>query len=217
MNHSQQAQRLWTLSAVVVSAVGAFLAAGAQDRGTQDLGTMPQRLVQLYDEAIPSGILEIELDRQGEMIAIEAEIALDQISASLREAALRELPGAQLIGAEHELVQVGQETKELWEVQLIDDGRYWELIFDKDGNVFESEREITWDESPVPVRTTVETTLLGGELVSVEIITRGEEREYHVKKMRDGGRYKMVIDPEGHLQRLVREAVAEVEIPVKRD
>lgn len=207
---NQSHHRLGMLGAVLVSAAGAFLAASQEQEG---LGTMPDRLVQLYDEALPSGKMEIELDRNGRMLQVEAEVALDRIPERYRQAALRELPGAQLVGGEHEYAQDGSE---LWEVQLLDDGRYWELIFDQDGNIFESEREITWDEAPVPVRTTAETSLLGGQLVSIERIRHGDEHEYHVKKMRDGGRYKMVITPEGELKRLVREAMAEIEIPLAR-
>ena len=53
-----------------------------------------------------------------------------------------------------------------------------------------------------------------GQRTSVEVITRGAARAYHVKKRDRDARYKIEIELDGTVVRAVREARAEIEIPL---
>jgi len=57
-------------------------------------------------------------------------------------------------------------------------------------------------------------TIPGGVFKSVERIERGDGVTYHVKLLRGGASYKVSLSPEGEVLRRVREAKAEIEIPL---
>ena len=102
-----------------------------------------------------------------------------------------------------------------WEVQLLQEGRKVELVFSEDGRILEIERELRRAEVPFSVLATVDQVVPGGTFTSVEIIHRGRHTEYHVKKERDGARFKVVTTSNGNLIRVVREIRAEIEIPIR--
>jgi hypothetical protein len=170
-----------------------------------------RELVDLYDQAKPDGLIEIEADRNGMIREIEADIPVDDLPPAIRDAALERLPGATITGAERELNIAGSG----WEVKLVHEGRAWELVMDDDANLLETEEELARDEAPAPILAAADAAITGGTFKSVERIERGAEVEYHVKKMRDGASYKIVLDDAGNLKRKVREAQAEIEIPLK--
>jgi len=168
-------------------------------------------LVELYDQAAPDGLIEIELDRDGQVIEMEAEIAPDDLPANVREAAMAAMPGGMLTGAEREFNQRGRG----WEVKRTVDGRAVEVVVDDAGTVLETERELMRSEAPAAVLTAAENRIQGGVFRSVERVQRGEIEEYHVKLTRDGASYKIVLDPDGTIRRAVREARGEIEIPLR--
>jgi hypothetical protein len=186
-------------------------ALGLSSCGSTGLGRVPDALVGLYDQAKPDGVIEIEIDRDGVIREMEAEIAIDRLPDRVRKVALERRPGAQIVGAERE-VQLGGT---FWEVQMLHQGRRVEMVLDSDGAIHETERELRREEAPQPVFDAVERALPGGTFESVEVVERADATEYHVKKTRDGARYKLVIAPNGRLVRLVREARAEIEIPLR--
>lgn len=197
----------------LVSLPLALLAAGcASSSGA--IGQAPIELVELYDLARPDGVIEIELDRDGRLLEIEAEIPVDALPATVREAALQRAPGGRVVGAERELQRQG----ELWEVKVqAADGRAWEFVLDDDGAVLETEQELRREEAPPEVLAAADRALSGGTFRSVERIESdalGEQ--YHVKKDRDGTTYKIVLESDGSVLRVVREARAEIEIPLAR-
>jgi uncharacterized membrane protein YkoI len=171
----------------------------------------PPQLVELYDAATPDGMLEIELDRDGSFREMEAEIAVDDVPAHILAAARKLAPGGLVTGAEREHTQMGSG----YEVKMSHDGRDWEFVFDADGELIETEKQVFAREAPEAVMRASEEAMPGSTLKSVEIITRGENVAYHVKRAQDGASYKLVISREGELLRHVREAKAEIEIPLR--
>lgn len=176
------------------------------------LGEMPTELIDLYDQALPTGVIEIEVERDGTIREIEADVPGEAVPARALDAALAAVPGSEITGAERELHTEGY----FWEVKLIADGRAWEVVTDEEGEVHEIEQEIDRSEAPAAVLVGADAAVPGGSFVSVELITHGSEREYHVKKDRDGARFKIVLAPDGAVLRAVREQRAEIEIPLRR-
>lgn len=173
-------------------------------------GRVPASLIDLYDHAAPGGLIELEIDRDGSIREMEAEIPVADLPEGLRAAALERLPGARITGAEREIV--GDVTG--YEVQLVHEGRNWELVYSEDGELLESERELTRDEWPSAVVQAADQRVPGGLLLSVELIERLDDAMYHVKKEKDGARHKLVIEASGAVVRHVRETPAEIEIPI---
>lgn len=172
----------------------------------------PSDLVELYDTGDPAGLIEIELDRDGTLREIEADVQLTSLPRPILEAAARAFPEARFTGAEREF----QGDVRGWEVKFELDGLDGEVVLDEAGNVRETERELRVEDAPAVVLTASEAAIPDSELVSVEIITHGDESTYHVKRERDGARYKVVVAPSGAVLRKVREARAEIEIPLAR-
>lgn len=179
---------------------------------SRELGTAPEELVDLYDRAAPEGVIELEIERDGAIREMEAEIPIGDLPARVREAALAEAPGALIVGAERELQREG----EFFEVQLWHEGRDWEYIVDEHGRIQEVEKKLHRFEHPRAILAAADAALPGGALKSVESVEHASRGTvYHVKKERDGASYKLVISPGGEVQRIVREARAEIEIPLQ--
>ncbi len=174
------------------------------------LGRISPEIVELYDMADPAGVIEIEVDRDGSIREMEADIDPADLPAAVRAAAMAMAPGGTITGAEREFTL----TAPAWEVKIDDAGVAKEFVVDEQGNVIESEREIARAEAPAAVLAAADAAVAGGEFVSVEVIEHGTGTEYHVKKARGGARYKVVVAPDGTVLRAVREQRAEIEIPL---
>jgi len=204
MSHETNLQRTKALACTLA------LALVACQSSAPEFGRMPASVIELYDLAAPDGVIEIELERDGSLREIEADIRLEDLPNEIAAVALREVPGGRMTGAERELRRDGS----AWEVKLVQGGRNWELVVDESGRVLETEKELAQGEAPAVVRNAALAAIPGGEFATIELIERPGELEYHVKLERGGGRYKVVLDPEGGVLRRVREARAEIEIPL---
>jgi hypothetical protein len=195
----------------LVLAVSLFLSAGL----CSCTGLGSSSLVDLYDRASPTGMIEIEMERNGAIKEIEAEISPTELPTIVRDAAMQRAPGGTITGAEREINQDGK----CWEVKMNYQGRGWEFIVDDMGKILETEKELRRNEAPAAVLTAADEAIPGGAFVSVEVIetmSAGKTKTcYHVKKTRDGASYKIVLAEDGKVLRKVREAKAEIEIPLK--
>ena len=196
--------RFFTFVAV---AAGSLVAAGC----ASGLGSASPRLVELYDDADPAGLIEIELDRRGTIIEMEADVLVSDLPDAVLAAARAALGGAEITGAEREI----HPDRTLYEVKFRENGRDGELLLDDRGVIRETERELSEAEAPAAVLESATAAVPGGAFKSVELIEIGSERLYHVKLLRDGASYKIVLDPAGNVLRKVREHRAEIEIPLR--
>jgi len=179
-------------------------------RAGVDLGSVPPEVIELYDQATPTGLIELEIDRNGRVREMEADIPVRDLPQVVADAALRHLPAGRVTGAEREFTARG----EAYEVKFDVQGVAWEVVVDERGRILETEQAIDFRSAPAAVIATSERAVKDSLLLSVEIITRGDEQEYHVKRQRFGASFKIVIAPDGTLLRAVREAKAEIEIPL---
>jgi hypothetical protein len=203
-------------TSLLLALVVATPLAGCGERdedGGRSGATIPARLVALYDEARPDGMIEIEADRDGGVVEMEAEVAVDALPAKVRESADKVVPGGRIIGAEIEYVG----DRKAWEVQKDVDGKKHEIVMTEDGTVLEREIEIAREDAPQEVLDAATRAIEGGTFKSVERIEigGGSETRFHVKLERDGASYKVVLAPSGNVLRKVREAKAEIEIPLR--
>ena len=175
------------------------------------LGKLPPELVELYDTAAEDGSMEIEASRDGTIIEIEADIPVGDLPESIREAAMKQLPGARVTGAEIEIVS----GRRGYEVKMAKSGVEYEFVFSMEGELLETEKSLKRSEAPAAVLTAATAAIKGGTFKSVEVIERGGETLYHVKLMRGGSSYKVELTEDGTIRRTVREARAEIEIPLK--
>lgn len=183
----------------------------APPKSSPDPYRVPSELVMLYDEASPTGVIEIELNRDGTVAEMEVETPVDAIPREILDAAETVLPGGTVTGAELEIV----DRRRCWEVKKRIGDLDYELVFDADGRLLERESEIRREDAPAAVFTAAEAALPGGNFKSVERIEVGPTTVYHLKYEIDGATYKLVIEPDGDVVRRVREQRAEIEIPLK--
>jgi hypothetical protein len=196
---------------LTIATLTVAIACGVQSGTATDTAKLPAVIIEMYDAASPNGAIEIEADRDGTIVEIEAGIAIEDLPAKIRKAADKDLPGGKVTGAEIEDIH-GTRS---WEVQKIIDGLSYEVVYDEDGNLLEKEAEIRREDAPKAVIDAAMGILPGAAFKSVETITKGEETVYHVKVVKDGGSYKFVLAADGKILRKVREAPAEIEIPLK--
>jgi hypothetical protein len=175
------------------------------------VGSVSSDLVELYDQARPDGMIELELDRDGAIREMEAEVAIERLPANLVANARGRFPGSEVIGGERELSELGDG----WEIQLRHEGRKIEVVYSDDGELLETERELDRSNAPAAVLTAAERALPNSVFRSVEIVERNGDKSYHVKRTITDVSYKLVLAPDGKLLRRVREHRAEIEVPLK--
>jgi len=194
------------LSVFVLSTLGAC----SSTKGVT-LGEVPPELVGLYDVARPDGVIELELERDGTVREMEAEVAIEAVPAAILDAVRASHPSGRIVGAERELTAEGKG----WEVKLQAGGRDLELVFDEGGKLIESERSLSRSEAPAAVLQAAERAVPGGAFRSVEAVEQGGKSVYHVKLAKGGASYKVVLAADGKVERKVREHRAEIEVPIE--
>ena len=173
---------------------------------------LPKEVIELYDMGKGDGWMEIEAERSGKIIEVETDIDVAQVPAAVMDAAKKALPGGQVTGAEYEIVG----KKRAYEVKMSKGGIGYEFVFTPDGKLIESEKEIRRAEAPKGVVEAGLAAVPGSTFKSVEVIEREGRKTYHVKATKAGASYKMVVSPDAKLIRAVREAKAEIEIPLAK-
>ncbi|MEO0660519.1 MAG: PepSY-like domain-containing protein [Planctomycetota bacterium] len=195
----------------VLSAAVLALAASCASAPSAPAGRAPAALVQLYDQLAPDGMMEVEFDRDGNFLEMEADVPVESVPDVLIRSTRATYPDADITGAEREV----QGDEWTWEIKFRSGGRSMEVVLDDAGNVLETERELTADEAPAAVISASEGAVPRSGFLSVERITGPNSEVFHVKRQRGTARYKVVLDADGRVLRKVREAVAEIEIPVR--
>jgi hypothetical protein len=196
---------------LLIAATAVAVACGVQSGTATDGEKLPAIVIQMFDAAAPNGKLEIEANRDGTIIEIEAGIAIEDVPQKVRDQAEKDLPGGKITGAEIEDVS----GRRAYEIQKIVDGLAYEVVYDETGKLLEKEAEIRKEDAPKPVIDAAMGVISGSAFKSVETITKGEETLYHVKTTKDGASYKIVLKADGTILRKVREAPAEIELPLK--
>lgn len=171
----------------------------------------PRALIELYDQLAPGGAMEVEFERDGTYAEIEADVPVETVPDLLIRTTRATYPDAQITGAEREV----QGDVWTWEVKFRSGGRSMEVVLDDVGTVLETERELLVTEAPQPVLEAAEKAVEGSSFVGVERITSAKGEVFHVKRQRGTARYKVVLARDGRILRKVREAVAEIEIPIE--
>ena len=202
-------QRLRTSPRSLAPALGLILFACQSAGG---LGSVPASVVELYDAAAPEGTIELEVDRDGTIREMEAEIPIDDLPEAVRAAAMRRAPGGRIVGAEREFTQAGR----AFEVKVVHEARHWEFVVDTSGNVLEIEKELRDTEVPAGILEAADRAFPQGDRKSVEVVEHRDQKTFHVKKQVGDASYKIVLRPDGTVDRVVREARAEIEIPLAR-
>ena len=198
---------------LAIAAALLLIACPACSSDSSGYGTISPEVIELYDQGAPTGMMELEIDRSGKIYEAEADIdprKLPQVVLDAARAVAGE--GAVLTGAE---IEYGTSGK-AYEVKFEKGGVGYEYVIDPMGNVREQEREIDRTKAPAGI---VEAGLevLPGSFKSVEILELGGgEIVYHVKTDANGVSYKAVIASDRRVLRAVREAGAEIEIPLTR-
>ena len=96
-------------------------------------------------------------------------------------------------------------------------GRAIQAVIGEDGRLLETEEPISLVDAPASVIAASMVLLPASTLASVDRVEGPDGIRYHVKRVRDGARYKVVLRADGTVLRAVREIPAEIEIPLLAD
>ncbi len=184
-----------------------LLVAGCQ---TSTMGALPPVVVQLFDEGDPSGRIEIKAERTGAILEARVEIPIESLPGSIIKAANQEMPNGTITGALLEII----DGRRAYGVQKRFDERDFELVFSPEGVLLMKETQLRTEEAPKAVILAAQAAAGGGLVSSFNKVQRGADIYYHVKLRRGGASYKVVMGVDGNVLRMVREAKAEIEIPL---
>lgn len=194
------------LSLVFVALFG--LPASAKDGEVR----LPELIVSFANDTKPGGALEMELDADGRLWGLEAEIPLDQVPPACLAQAEKVVPGGTSVGAEKEWA----DGSTYYEVVREKDGVRFEILMKADGTVVGGEEALKPGAAPEAVLKAADAAVPGGTLVVAEKVSGVEARgsdEFHIKKMVDGEVQRISVTPDGKVVRVLRKMKAEVRVP----
>jgi len=165
------------------------------------------------DEALAADRLELQVDEHGRAVEYEYHIAPDAVPGAVHAAMDRLHPGGVATAAEKEYH--GSEL--YWELSKEVDGLEVEAMFLPDGTLHSEEVEVAASTVPSAVAAAVAAEL-DGDVTKWEEIRDADRAlvEYHAKVASSGRAYKVRVSLDGRVLAVVRELVAEIEVPVTR-
>jgi uncharacterized membrane protein YkoI len=124
----------------------------------------------------------------------ESSIPIQQVPAAARKTIQEELGHASL-----REIQPGEEAgKKIYTVNIAEDGHERELVVAEDGTLLS--KEVTLEETPPPVRNTIQGQLRQGALESIDKTTDDDEITYEVTvKAKDGAERSFTVGLDGKL------------------
>lgn len=163
------------------------------------------------DEALAAERLELQVDDRGRATEYEYHITPGAVPATVHEAMDALHPGGTVTAAEKEY----HGDQLYWELSKEIDGLEVEAMFLPDGSLHSQEIEVRASSVPAAIAATVRD--FGGSVDKWEEIRDGDRNlvEYHAKVTRGGHRFKLSVSRKGRLEAVVRELVAEIEVPVR--
>lgn len=117
-----------------------------------------------------------------------------ELPAAVEKALLKDMPkGATMKAFEKEVV----DGKVFFEVQMIVNGKGYEIVYQPNGKIEAIEQEASLKEMPAAVAKAIEKAAEGGKLVKVDIITEGKRKTYEGEIERGGKKTNFLFDGNG--------------------
>jgi len=168
-------------------------------------------IASLAQDTKMGGELAFEIDENGKIIGMDAEVDPSMVPQVCREAADRHYPGGRVTGAEKEW----NGGKIYWEVVKDINGQRVEILMNKDGSLAGHEMALRTNEVPADVVAAARAAVPNGRLVVVERVTGPEAKkgeEYHVKMDVSGEQLRVGVGG-GKVIRVVRKIKADFRVP----
>lgn len=148
-----------------------------------------------------------------EVEEVEFHVDAAKIPSHILERAKELLPGCRVEDCEIEY----HGDRKFFEVTSTVNGLEKEVMFTPEGKVYRWEVEVDMGSMPGSVLEAARSAVEGGGIQKAEQILDAEESlvEYHFKIEKWGVKYKAVVSTNGKLERLYRETLGEIEVPVK--
>jgi len=107
--------------------------------------------------------------------------------------------------------------KVYYEVTAAVGGSEQEVMFTEQGEPYRWELEVAESDVPGNVLEAARTAVEGAKIDKSESILGPQKDllEYHLKLSKDNVKYKVVVSTAGELQRIYRETIGEIEVPIK--
>jgi hypothetical protein len=182
--------------------------AGCAAVGGKSVG---KSIASLAQDTKMGGELAFEIDENGKIIGMDAEVDPSTVPQVCREAADRHYPGGRVTGAEKEW----NGGKIYWEVVKDINGQRVEILMNKDGSLAGHEMALRTNEYPADVVAAARAVAPNGRLVAVERVTGPEAKkgeEYHVKIDVKGEQLRVGVGG-GKVVRVVRKIKADFRVP----
>jgi hypothetical protein len=172
---------------------------------------VPKEIASLAQDTKMGGELAFEIDADGRIIGMDAEVDPSTVPEVCRKAADKHYPGGRVTGAEKEW----NDGKLYWEVVKDINGQRVEILMNADGSLAGHEMALRKNEYPPEVVAAARAAVPNGRLDAVERVTGPEAKlgeEYHVK-IDVGGEQLRVGVGGGKVVRIVRKIHADFRVP----
>ena len=163
------------------------------------------------EDALNAKKIEMTMNAQGKPMEVEFHILPSHVPEVVREAMDKAHPGGAFTDAEKEWYK----GKLYYELARKVKGMEVEAMFTPEGQLFQQEIEVPQAKVPAGVQTAARAALSGGKVNKWEEIRDGENKllEYHVKMLRGGKNYKLMLTTDGRVIGVYREVPSEIEVP----
>ena len=158
--------------------------------------------------------IEVAVDSMGRVLEVEFHCRPDVVPQAAMRAVESVVPGGEILDCEKEY----HGGVIYYEVSKRVDGREVEVMVTPEGRIHRREIQVMASQVPDVVLESAGKTIAGATRTQVEEIRGGanELLEYHVKVEHSGVKYKIVLTIGGKVTTVLRETMAEIEIPVNR-
>jgi hypothetical protein len=137
--------------------------------------------------------LALALTLAAAAIAAETKIQMKDLPAAVRQAVEAQTAGAQIKG-------ISKETgkgKTVYEVETLVNGKSRDITLDSTGTVVEIEEQAALDSIPAAAKAAIEKKTMGGQIKTVETVTRGATIVYEAAYAKGGKSHEFQVRADG--------------------
>lgn len=137
--------------------------------------------------------LALTLTLAAAAIAAETKVQMKDLPAAVQTAIQGQTAGAQIKGLSKET----EKGKTVYEVETMVNGKSRDISFDATGAVVEIEEQAALDSIPSAARAAIEKRAMGGQIRTVETVTKGSTIVYEASFTKGGRSHEFQVRADG--------------------
>jgi len=137
--------------------------------------------------------LALTLTLAAAAIAAETKVQMKDLPAAVQTAVQAQTAGAQIKGISKET----EKGKTIYEAETMLNGKSRDISFDVTGSVIEIEEQTALDSIPPAAKAAIEKKAMGGQIKTVETVTKGSTIVYEASYTKGGRSHEFQVRADG--------------------